>query len=70
MFTINVNDIQYGKICSTSIKVTDDAVILYEDETMDGLTVEKQSTILTKEAFVECYNKWILGNNGGTDDGK
>ena len=34
----------------------------------DGVTICKVEEVITKEAFIKCYEEWIL--NKHTDDGK
>ena len=30
----------------------------------------KRELVMTKEVFIECYNKWIIGEDGYKTDGK
>ena len=48
-------------------KITIDGDNCYVDIHMYGDTYERK-LVMTKEAFIECYNKWIVGEDGGKTD--
>ena len=53
----------------------DDDVCIKNTELIDCYKGEiisvgyKQTTVITKEAFIECYNKWIKADNFGAEMG-
>ena len=50
-------------------EVEDDVVIKYTPMIEIGENIYKTDVVLTKEAFQECYNRWIKPQKGGEEDG-
>ena len=57
-------------MCTQEFEIVDDQLIertqigSYED----GFRLNQNRVVITKEAFIKCYNEWILNNNSTTNE--
>ena len=64
MGIINQNSISYMK---EYFEINDDKLVKHTPIAVDGIYdgICKYETIITKDAFLECYKKWVLQEGGG-----